>query len=147
MVPVAWECLSGLAGGSVGGHGSGSRCGNERRWDGSETPQSRGGVSYLHPQQCRVHPELWRTLSPSRAHRDMLCRINGQAGREQAHGEKTTDAMDPTRRPSPAADSHAGVEWRVGRDVPHLVSRFSVPYATHGGLSRMAGGHSNNPTV
>src|SRR5262249_10238254 len=95
----------------------------------------------------------WRALSSWRAHQHRLCRINGQSGDPQAHGKNTTDAMDPTRRPSPAADSHTGVERRVGRDVPHLVSRFPVPYTTYGGLNPMAGGlatlrqYDRRPTI
>ena len=81
-------------------------------------------------EQCRFHSELWRALSPRRAHQHRLCRIDGEPGDQQADGEKTTDAMEPARRPSPAADSHARVERRVGGDVPHVVSGLPVPHAS-----------------
>jgi len=44
--------------------------------------------------------------------------------------------MDHTRRPSPATDSHARVERRVGSDIPHLVSGLPVSHTPRGGLSR-----------
>ena len=82
------------------------------------------GVRSLYPQQCSAHSQLRRTLSVRRDHLHRLRRIHHQPGREQADGQKTTDALESEGRPPVAAGpytgSKRGAAGRVQKMVPKL---------------------------
>src|ERR1035437_7619171 len=97
-------------------------------------------IQRLHPEQSRVHPELWRAVPEQGANLDRICGIDSEPSGEQANGQETANGMDGTRSASLAANADPRVEWGTGRDVPPLVP--AIPTRTAAGAE---GGCLNAP--
>ena len=66
--------------------------------------------------------KLWGTLPQRRADQYRVCGIDGQLRGQQAHGQETTNALEPAGRAFVVADSDARAQWRLGRRVSSVVS-------------------------
>ena len=58
-----------------------------------------------------------------------------QPGGQQAHGEETTDALEPAGCALAVADSHARAQWRLGGRLSQVVSEIPCVHAARFCLS------------
>ena len=79
--------------------------------------------SYL-ARQRRADPQLRGTPPRWRGHLHRVHRVRGQPGHQQAHGQKTADALDTTRRPPAAPGPHPRPQRPARRRLPPLVPRL-----------------------
>ena len=84
-----------------------------------------GRIRDLHPQQPRVHTELWGALPSGRDDQHSVCGIDDQSGGEPAFRQKATNAVDAEGRTPIVASQNEGVEQRIGGCIPTLVSAIS----------------------
>src|SRR5262249_17540103 len=70
------------------------------------------GVEELHTDVQRNQQFLpnYGKLSQRGTDRVRLCGVGGESGGEQTNGQAPTDAVEPTRRASAAADPHASAQ-------------------------------------
>src|SRR5690349_19485071 len=79
-------------------------------------------VPAIYRAQSAVYSELWRALSGGRADLQCSSGVDGQPGRQQAHGQAAANAVDPTRSTPAAPDPDSGARRPVVNDVSAVVS-------------------------
>src|SRR5262244_3330600 len=129
MVSLAWQCLSGPQ--TIGVRRNGSGVGNFPEPGRNDTEIAPGGqgIPYLHRPKPDFHSELWRTLSKRRADQHGFCRVGCESGSKQADGQEAADAVESAGSSSTVAGSNSGAKWRVGGNLPCLVSRLPATSA------------------
>lgn len=78
------------------------------------------------PEQCRLNPELWSSVSRGRAKGDLLCRVCRQPDHRQADVKVAADALIATERTSTDPGSNQLSERALTRGLRAPVPKFSA---------------------